>query len=405
MNSQRSSAAGADAPAVHFLVTGGILAMALAIVPMTNDSILAGIPALRREFELSAGTAQLTISVGILAFAATQLVFGPLSDRFGRRAVLIATTTLYCGATVLAALAPTFDLLLVARALQGMGAAGGPVIARAMVRDIYGAERSGKAMSYVMSGFGVLAVSAPVVGGPLVQWFGWRSTFLFCLGYALLIIAAAFWLLRESLAPESRQAADPVRIAANMATILRNKVFLANMVSNCAFYACMWVWLSGGLFLLIELVKAPVAEAAFYFGLSTSGFMVGAAVAGRIASRFATTPIVITGACICLVASGSIWAMVSAEILGVASFVVPGFVWMVGFGFYSPNTMARAVSPFPTMAGAASSLIGSIQMLSGAIAAYVTGSLYDGTALPFALLMTGLSAAGLAIYSAARRVA
>lgn len=405
MNTGKIDAAATARPAPHFLITGGILAFALAIVPMTNDTILAGIPALRREFGLSAGTAQLTLSAGILAFAFTQIVFGPLSDRFGRRPILIVSLLIYCAATVLSAIAPTFDLLLVGRALQGVGAAGAPVIARAVIRDIYGAERSGKAMSYVMSAFGVLAIIAPAVGGPLVEWYGWRSTFIFCLAYAVLIIVFAQWILRETLAPEARQAAHPGRIVMNMGHILQNKVFLINMVSNCAFYACMWVWLSGGLFLLIELVEVPVAIASIYFGLSTSGFMIGAAIAGRMASRFAALHLVIGGGAICLVASTLLWFFAANGLIGTTTLVLSGFLWLFGFGFYSPNTMARAVAPFPTMAGAASSLIGSIQMVAGAIAAYATGALYDGTSLPFALLMTGLTGVGLVIYVTGRRVA
>lgn len=405
MNARPPAAAGAQAPATHFLITGGILALALAIVPMTNDTILAGIPSLRRDFGISPGMANLTLSVGIAAFAITQLVLGPMSDRFGRRPILLASLLVYCGATILAAMAPTFDLLLAGRALQGIGAAGGPVIARAVVRDIYGAERSGKALSYIMSAFGVLAIIAPGVGGPLVEWFGWRSTFLFCLIYAGSISLCTLWLLNETLPAEARQPAHPTRILMNMGLILQNKVFLVNMISNCAFYACMWVWLAGGLFLLIELVEVSVTWASVCFGMSTSGFMFGAALAGRMASRFSATHLVIGGAIICLFATVLLWVFAANGIYGIAVLVVPGFLWLFGFGFYSPNTMARAVAPFPTMAGAASSLIGSIQMFSGAIAATATGALYDGTTLPFALLMTGLTALGLVIYVMGRRIA
>lgn len=409
MNENEGSAApvsGAAAKSVApALMIGMTLTLMTALNPVSIDTLLPAIPFLRREFNVAPGTAQLALSFYIMGFAAMQLVFGPLSDRFGRKPVLLVSLVLYCAATLVSAVSPTFEVLILGRTLQGIGAAAGPVIGRAIIRDLYGAERSGKVLSYVMAAFGVIAVASPVIGGTLIAWFGWRSTFLLCLGYAGMTLLFSLFILHETLAPENRQAAIPRRIWDNMRTILRHPTFRLNTASNCASYSAMFVWLSGGLYALIEVVEVPVETAAVYFALAESGFMSGAFLGGRLATRFRPPQLIIGGAMLSVLGAAMLWGLAASGVVGVAAIAIPGFLWTLGYGFYFPNTMAGAVAPFPTMAGAASSLIGFLQMVCGAVAAWATGFVFDGSSVPFGFLMFALTALGLAIYLGGRRFA
>ena len=303
------------------------------------------------------------------------------------------------------AFSSTFEMLLVGRTLQGLSAAAGPVIARSILRDIYSAERSGKVLSYVMSAFGLVAVLAPIIGGLLVAWFGWRSAFFLAFGYAGFIILLVAFVLQETLPTNRRQTIRPLGIAANFAFVARHPAFIVNTVGNCAFYGGMFVWLSGALFVLIEVMNVPVEKASFYFALTTTGFMIGAGLAGRMASRFRATTLALGGGVLAVCAGCVIVGIAATGEIGVVALLVPGFVWWLGYGFYFPFTMAGAVAPFPQMAGAASSLIGFLQMLAAAVTAWATGALFDGTPLPMASLMLGLSILGLIIYASGRRFA
>lgn len=394
-----------QALATHPLMIGAILALATAMNPVSNDTILPGIPFLRREFGVEPDIAQLTLTVHIVAFAAMQLVYGPLSDRFGRRPVLLVSLAVYALASLLCAIAPTLELLLAGRALQGVGVAAGPVIARAMIRDLYGPEKGGKVMSYVMSAFGIIAVVAPIIGGVLVGAFGWRSSFYFCIAYAGMIALFVVLVLDETLAPENRQAARIGQIFANMYAVSRHPGFVVNTLANSALYAGMWAWLASAIFLLIEVVGQPVEQASVFFAISEFGFMAGAALAGRLSSRMAAPPMVIAGGCLSLVAACVLWGLAASGVVHTAALVVPGLFWMFGYGFFYPHTMAGAVAPFPTMAGAASSLIGFLQMMCAAGTAYLTGALYDGTAVPLGMMLIALTASGLVIYIVGRKTA
>ena len=154
------------APGVFII--GGVLTLLVAANPVSTDTLAPGVPALRDFFGVSTSSANLVFSTYVFAFGFMQLVYGPIADRFGRRPVLLIAMTLYCGATLLCAFAPTFETLLAARALQGAAASAAPALARAVIRDLYGVDGSRKVMSYVMSAFGIFAIGAPAIGGVLV---------------------------------------------------------------------------------------------------------------------------------------------------------------------------------------------------------------------------------------------
>lgn len=403
------TSASPDRPAAGWsLALAATLVMMLAIQSVSVDVVFPGIPAIRHAFAVSPGEVQLSVSIYIFTFAVTQLAYGPLSDRFGRRPVVLASVVVYTAASVLAALADSFAMLLVARFLQGVGAASAPSIARAVVRDLYGPERSGAVLSYLMAAFGIVAVASPVIGGALTDAFGWRAVFVFCAVYGCLIVGLAWAWLGETLAVRNVSPLDPRGMARNFATIARDRRFAVLTACNCCFYGGMFAWLAGGVYVLIEVLGVSAGAAGAYIGLSTGGFIVGSALAGRAMRRHATLRIVAAGALICLASSVALAAFGLVGAVSVATLVIPAFVFMLGLGGVLPPSMAAGIAPFPRMAGAASALIGFLQMTVGAAMVAATGYLFDGTALPMALLMTVTGVAGLAVlglYPAGRATA
>lgn len=381
------------------LLIGGVLTLLVAINPVSTDSLAPGVPALRDYFGVSTSNANLVFSVYVFAFGFMQLVYGPIADRFGRRPVLLVAIGLYCIATLMAAVAPTFETLLIARALQGASASAAPALARAVIRDLYGIEGSRKVMSYVMSAFGIMAIVAPAIGGILVAWQGWQASFYFCLVYGIFTMSAVFILLKESRPDDAPTTLSLSTTFAVYVRLTPNPVFALNCVSNMLMYAAMFVWLSGSMLVIIDGYGVPPELGGLFFAFGSAGFMLGAGVAGRLGARLSAPSLIMLGSLTGIVAAAIILILALFEIRSGLAVALPALVWMFGHGLHYPQSMAAAVAPFPQTAGAASSLIGFYQTCAGAIAAFIMGSIHDGSAVPLGGLMLGLSILALLAYA------
>lgn len=379
-----------------------VLTMLLAMQTVSVDTVLPAIPRMADALGMSAGQGQLTVSVYILTFAVAQLVYGPLSDRFGRRPVILVTMGVYVAGSVVAGLAASFEMLMVGRFLQGLGAASGPTLARAVVRDVHGPARSSQALSYLMSAFGIIAVINPIVGGALTDHFGWPSVFVYCGAYGALIGLISLAYLRETLDPGNRAAIHPARIAGNFAAIAGDRRFVHIAAAASAYYGGMFVFLAGVPLSMVKILGMTSTVAGLYFGLAISGFVFGSFLAGFAAHRNPPGVIIAAGAIICSLAGGALLVAALAGSLTAMAIAVPAFFYMFGLGGALPPSMAAAVAPFPAMAGAASSLLGFLQMSLGAIMVAATGYFFDGTILPMAVLVTCLSTTGLVILALRR---
>lgn len=388
-----------DAGVPSALLIGGVLTLLVAMNPVSTDSLAPGVPALRDYFGVSTSNANLVFSVYVFAFGFMQLVYGPIADRFGRRPVLLVAIAMYCVATLMAAVAPTFETLLAARALQGASASAAPALARAVIRDLYGVEGSRKVMSYVMSAFGIMAILAPAIGGVLVAWQGWQASFYFCLVYGIFTMAAVFILLKESRPDDAPTTLSLSTTFAVYARLTPNPVFALNCVSNMLMYAAMFVWLSGSMLVIVDGYGVPAEIGGLFFAFGSAGFMLGAGVAGRLGARLGAPSLIMLGSLTGIVAAAIILALALFEVRNGLAVALPALFWMLGHGLHYPQSMAAAVAPFPQTAGAASSLIGFYQTCAGALAAFIMGSIHDGSAVPLGGLMLGLSILALIAYA------
>ncbi len=382
----------------NFAAICGVLTLLLAVNSFSTDTVAPGIPSLRDFYGVDTSRANLAFSIYVFAFGFMQLIYGPISDRFGRRPVLVSGMVLYCLACLFCAFAPTFETLLIGRALQGAAASAAPAVARAVIRDLYGADGSRKVLSYVMSAFGLVAIATPIIGGFLVAWNGWQASFIFCALYALVCIILIYSFLKESRPRNGSENLDLRKIFLLYLRLTPNRLFALNCATNLFMYASMFVWLSGSMLVLIDGYELEAKAAGFLLALGSAGFMVGAWVSGRVGTTYGPNKLILLGSGIAILSALSIILFSLFGIRHGYAVALPAFVWMFGHGLHYPQSMAGAIAPFPENAGAASSLIGFYQTTAAAIMAFIMGLVHDGTAIPFGTLMLILSIAALMAY-------
>ena len=385
------------------VLLGTTLTMLLALHASTIDTLFPGIPDIRSEFAVGAGAGQLAMSAFVYAFAAVQLVYGPLSDRFGRRSVLLWSMSLFTLGAVLAVIADSFETLVAARVIQGIGAGAAPAVARAVVRDIYGPERSGQVMSYIMAAFGIIAVANPIAGGVLTDWFGWRAIFVYMAAYGAIIIVLVWYRLAETLPARDSEGPRSRRLLPNYGVLFTNRQFVVITVCTCCIHAAMFGWLSGSILVFIESYGATPSLAGTFISVSLGGFIFGSIVAGRISVRLGSIRLIGAGNLICLSSAALALVPAYAGVQSAPFMIAPVIAFMFGVGFVIPPGSAAAIAPFPSMAGAASSFLGFSQITASSTVILISGYLYDGTMRPVALVMTVLAGLGMSVFFAGMR--
>ena len=373
-----------------------ILTLLIAIPVMGTDAVFIAVPAIRETFSTDPGNIQLAMTSYILSFAVVQLLYGPLSDRYGRRKVLLASLVLFTLGSTLCATANSLGWLIAARALQGIGAGSGPTLARAILRDRHGAKQSIRLLSYIMAAFGVIAMIAPMVGGVLVENIGWPAVFILGSLYGAVCIALVWFGLEETRPTEWVAARGISSNFQSYAVLLKSRNFMLLAGANTAIYGAMFAWIAGAMFVLIEGLGQAASAAGIYYAVSVVGFVLGSALAGRLQLHLTPLQVIAAGIIICLAASIAGWSI--SGIRTPLAVIVPGFVVMIGIGFVVAPATALGIGPYPEMAGAASALIGFIQMAASSLTVLAVGYIYDGTAGPMMILMAVLCFVSLGFY-------
>lgn len=374
-----------------------VLTAVVGLGALSIDMFLPSLPAIAREFGTGAGTAQLTVTLFLMALAAAQLVFGPLSDRFGRRRVLLGGLALYAVGGLGCWLAPGIRLLIAARVLQAVGAASGPVVARAIVRDVYAPQRAARILAYMGTAQALTPILAPVVGGLVHDHLGWRAVFLVLAGLGTVFTAAAAAFVRETHLRH-----DPGALAnlpANARTLLRDRVYLRYVLLMALMFGGQFAFISGSSFVLVAVLGMAPARYGLAFGAVACGLMAGSFVSARLTLRLGIDRLIRGGTLLGAAAGSAMAGLVWLGLATPATIVVPMAAFALGLGLTLPNAMAGAIGPFPHMAGLASAVLGFLQLTASALYGIAVGQLYDGTARPMA---TAIATAGLAACAAAR---
>jgi DHA1 family bicyclomycin/chloramphenicol resistance-like MFS transporter len=372
-----------------------LLAALSAIGPLTTDMYLPSLPDIARQLDASTAQVQLTISAYLIGFAVGQIFYGPVSDRHGRKPVLVAAIALYCVASLACALSTSIEMLIVARAFQALGGSGGIVLARAIVRDIYSGARAGRELSLIGSVMALAPVLAPIAGGLVQTGFGWRATFLALVIGGLLGAVIVLLLLPETL---NARAAEPVSIPSifrSYRIVARNPSYLAYLGIASASYAGLFAWISGASFVLQNLYGLTPFDFGVAFALGSIGYMAGSALAARMVVKVGLDGMLGIGGCACAAGGLGMVVAVAFGLTSSLSLVLPVAVYLAGLGMVLPQSIAGAMTPFPERAGAASSLFGFVQQSAAALCGAAVGWFLGQSAWPLAI---GVAAMGCATF-------
>jgi MFS transporter, DHA1 family, multidrug resistance protein len=381
-----------------------LLSVLTGIGPLTVDMYLASMPDMGRLLNATPAQVQLTISSYLIGYALGQMFYGPLSDRHGRRPVILAALTVYVLASFACALAPTIELLIAARFCQAIGGAGTIVLARAVVRDIYEGARVGRQLSIMATIMALAPIVAPFIGGVLQTLFGWRSNFVALFGFGVGATAVVWFLF-----PETLRSRAPERVSlASMMRSYRSFLLHAGFVANLAIATCMFLglfaWISIAAFVLQDIYGLTPFVFGVVFAACSSGYMAGTAIAARFVMHWGMDRTVGAG-CAAMAAGGIAMLLALATGWHLPTTLVLGMsLFLGGMGMALPQAQAGALLPFPDRAGAASSLMGVVQQTSAAALGALLGHLIGATAWPLAIAVAGAGVASLAIWSGTRTI-
>lgn len=371
-----------------------LLTAVVAFGPISTDLYLPSLPGIARHFGTDAAAVQATLSMFLLGFAGGQIIYGPLSDRYGRRPMLVSGVAVYLAATMACAIAESIEALIGARFFQALGACSGVVLVRAIVRDIYAPERAGSVLAYMGSAMAVAPMIGPVIGGQLEINFGWRANFVFLLAFSAAILLAVVGVLDETNKRLDPTALAPRRMLANFREMLSSRRYLGCMAAASFCYSGLFAFISASSFVLIDVVGLMPDAFGLSFAIMVVGYMLGAISAGRLIQRMGLDRTMLTGG-ILAGAGGPAMALLAihaTEDITATAVVVPMMFYAAGVGLVMPSTTAAAIGPYPEKAGAASSLLGFIQMCVAAAVGATVAHILDGTARPMAI---AIAACGL----------
>ena len=377
-----------------------ILGALTAMGPLAIDMYLPALPGIARELGAPIAAVQESLASYFIGIAFGQALYGPLSDRLGRKPALYLGLTIFIGASLGCAFTTSVTQLVVFRFLQALGGCAPLVVPRAVVRDYFDGPESVRMLSMLVLVMMLGPILAPFIGGQLLIHFGWRSVFFVLAGYGLTWLVLAAWLLPESLRPAQRRRESVATIAATYLRILRDRQYLGRVLTGGFVFAGLLAYISGSSFVYIELFHVPPERFGLYFGANAVGLMLASQINRYLAGR--VHPEVIVGTVLPVAAVAGVTLLVDAYtgFGGFAGILVPLFCFVICHGFVGPNATALAMSPYGAVAGSASALMGTIQFVLGAAAGELVSAFGNGTAVPFAAVIAGCGLAALAVHRA-----
>jgi DHA1 family bicyclomycin/chloramphenicol resistance-like MFS transporter len=368
-----------------------LLALLSSFTPLSIDMYLPALPVIAVDLHGTAGDIQLTLSAFMIAFGFGQIFYGPAGDRFGRRPVILGGIAVYVLTSFGCAFAAEAGHLVLLRFLQGLSACGGVVLARTMVRDLAEKDQAARAMSLMMACTSIAPMLAPLIGGQVLWYLGWRAIFWVLAIIGVIALVAAYARLPETLRPEYRQPLNIASILSRFGQLVRHKAFMGYAFTSTFQFSALMSFLSGSPFVFIERYGVAPRDYGLIFGGMIVFMTIGSLLNARFAPVFGADRILR-------------YAVIVPAIAGPAALVL-GFIearygtigmWPFLFCFgpqiatislIGPNSMAMALQRYPHMAGTASSLMGVMQFGIGAVFGAVVGQTYDGTIGPMTAAM------------------
>ncbi|MEP0707831.1 MAG: multidrug effflux MFS transporter [Parvibaculum sp.] len=378
------------------------LASLTAVGPLSTDMYLPSLPAIAAEFGADTGATQLTLSTHLIGFAGSQLFYGPLSDRFGRRPVLIGGFLLYIAGSVVSLFVMSIEQLILARLLQAVGGGASVVLARAIVRDLFEGAEAGQMLAKMAAIMGLVPALAPMLGGVVQDLYGWKANFIAMALFGVVLLGIVATSLGETLPPARRQSAAPIAILRNYRRLLADMRFLKYLAVACVCFSGLFAFISGSSFVLQGRYGLSPVVYGLCFGAMAGGYVAGSLSGSRLVRRFGIDGTLRAGGFAAalggLLMLGGLMSSVSA-----LAIVMPIVIYGFAVGLTMPQAMAGALTPFPEMAGTASSLLGFLQAMAGAVAGIYVGHGVDAGAMPMVGTIAAMGVASFVITNAGRR--
>ncbi len=368
-----------------FLILLVVLSM---LGPLTLNILSPSIPGLAEALSTTKDMGQLTLSAYLFGMAISQLMLGPLADRFGRRPVLLTAIGSYVAASCVAAAAPNVEVLIVARVIQSFGATAGLTLGRTIIRDIYDREAAASMIGYVTMAMMVAPMVAPLIGAKIDEAYGWRAILAYCAILGALSLGLASSKLTETR-PASLVAATTKQVAERSVALLFNGQFMAFWGASAFCSALFFAFIGTAPYLVIDHMGYSKTAYGYWFMFLSLGYVIGNFLSGRLSRRLGIDRLIAWGNIAGL--AGTVAILIPA-LLGYqhpALLFLPAMLFSCGNGMVLPNAIAGALSVDPKAAGAGSGLMGFGQVGVGALVSFFAARYSQQSALPLALMMLG----------------
>lgn len=362
-----------------------LLSLLLGLQPVTTDLYLPALPEITTSFGAPMVQAQLTLTALLLTFGVSQLLWGPLSDRFGRKPILLIGLSAYMLASIGSTLAPSMGALIVWRAMQGAAMGAAVMCGRAIVRDLYAPMQGARVMSKGLTGLGVIAFLSAPVGGLLTDALNWRFALLALAVFGAVCLGLIAWRFEETLTHKNPQALQMTTLLATWKSMLCNPTFLAFSALSAASYGGLFTFLAASSFVFMNVLGLSKTQYGWLMALNSFAYIGGTFLCRHWLPRFGVRrslgwagALSLSGGTLMAVPSlmgvQSVWALMPAQLL-----------FIIGHGIHQPCGQSGAVGPFPHAAGAASAVNGFLMMLTAFVMGSWLGGHMDGTVLPLTL--------------------
>ena len=372
------------------VITFATLTGLLAFVPISTDLYLPAIPTMTEALGSSISQSQLTLSLFMLGVACGQIIFGPLSDQFGRLPVIRVGTLTYIAFSLLSSLAWKIEYMWLARIAQGASAASGAVIARALIRDRFEGDRAAQMMALTGAAMASVPLIAPTLGAYITVELGWRFTFVAQSVFAVLVYLGLSSLQSENSGPSSDSKGKLTLrdIAISFGDCLGNPKFLGYQIAGTLSFCGLFIYLSTVSFFLKDVFQVPTEYFGLAFAMTVIGFVIGSLLSSRLVMKWGQDKTLHRGTFVCLGANALVLFLTLYLPSSTVGFAILSILFFFGIGLISANASMGAVSLYPHKAGAASAVYGCVHSLSSATVGAVAGLLYAGRLLePVALML------------------
>jgi MFS transporter, DHA1 family, multidrug resistance protein len=374
-----------------------VLGLLTAVGPFAIDMYLPALPAIAEDLNASTAATQMSLTSFFAAFGICQLAYGPISDMVGRKAPLYFGLSVFTLASIGCALAPTIEWLVFFRAVQGIGACASMVIPRAIIRDLHTGVDATRLMSLIMLVFSVSPILAPVTGSGLIALFGWRSVFVAVTLAAFVGFVMLSVFLPETWPPDRRVRPTFASVTGGYGKLLRDRHFLGLTFIGGFGMASFFTFLATSSFIYIEHFGLTPTQYSFAFSVNAIGFIGASQFSARLGSRFGLHRVIATAVSLYAAIAIALFAVTVAGVNSLAVLMVMLFAAFAWLGLVIPSTMVLALDAHGPIAGMASSLGGTLQMMTGAVMIVLASFFFDGTALPMVTIIALCATAAFAL--------